>query len=331
MRPRSIVSTTVLLAGVAASASIAAVATGATSSSTDGRITYDRKTASDRAFTYTANTDGANPKRLLRSSPSGYPRWSPDGRSVAVLTACTDGSENCAFTIVNADTGRIRQVKTRDPGLAIGCVVWSPSAKRFACEGFGEPDRARNGIYTIRTSDGGGLRRVTSNPRGYDAPGDYSPRGTHLVFARYYGQDERPVGLFVVKSGGGPVRRITPLGTLHSSSGDWSPSGNKILFAQRVNPRRYDSLWVMRRDGSGLREIRLQGVPPCGGPLSNGRGCIHPRWSPDGRKIIFGIVTFDGSREIATVYIANADGSGVVQVTSRGQWEDEHPDWGRAP
>ena len=331
MQRRSIVGATVLLAGVAASASIAAIATGVTSSSADGRIAFARVTnpGSDETFTYTANTDGSNVKRLFSSGPSGEPRWSPDGRRVAILAACTDGSENCAFTIVNASTGAIHQEKMRDPKLFIGCIVWSPNGRRFACQGFGEPDRARNGIYTLRTSDGGGLQRVTSNPQGFDAPGDYSPRGTHMVFARYFGRDERPGGLFVVKSGGGPVRRITPRGTLHQSPGDWSPSGNKILFSQRVNPRRYNSLWVMRRDGSGLREIRLQGAPPCGGPLSSsaGRGCIHPRWSPDGRKIIFGIVTFDGSREIENVYIANADGSGVVQVTRGGQ--DEAPDWGR--
>jgi Tol biopolymer transport system component len=118
---------------------------------------------SDETFTYVANADGSNLKRLFSSGPSGTPRWSPDGRRVPVLAGCTDGSENCAFTIVDADTGRIRQVKMRDPGVFTGCVVWSPDAKRFACEGFGEPDSTRNGIYTLRTSDGGGLLRITRN------------------------------------------------------------------------------------------------------------------------------------------------------------------------
>lgn len=333
MRPWQIVGTTVLLTGVAASASIAAVATGVTSSNADGRIAFARVTnpGSDETFTYTAKTDGSNVKRLFSSGPSGEPRWSPDGRRVAILAGCTDGSENCAFTIVNASTGAIHQEKMRDPKLFIGCIVWSPNGRRFACEGFGEPDRARNGIYTLRTSDGGGLQRVTSNPRGYDAPGDYSPRGTHMVFARYYGRDERPVGLFVVKSGGGPVRRITPRGTLHTSPGDWSPSGNKILFARRVNPRRYNSLWVVRRDGSGLREIRLQAQPACGGPISDpdSRGCIHPRWSPDGKKIIFSIFTATATGEVENVYTVNADGTGLTQVTHGGA-ADGTPDWGRA-
>jgi hypothetical protein len=120
--------------------------------------------------------------------------------------ACTDGSENCAFTIVDADTGRIRQVKMRDRGLFTGCIVWSPDSTRFACEGFGEPDSTRNGIYSLRTSDGGGLLRVTRNTDGYDQPGDYSPRGAHIVFARF-DTDDRPLGLFVVRTNGGQITR----------------------------------------------------------------------------------------------------------------------------
>jgi Tol biopolymer transport system component len=320
-----------LLASFAASAFVVAVATGYTSSGTDGRIAFAREVppGSDETFTYTANSDGTNLKRLFTNGPSGEPRWSPDGRRVAVLAGCTDGSENCAFTIVDADTRRIRQVKMRDPGLMTGCTVWSPDGRRFACEGFGEPDATRNGIYTLRTSDGGELVRVTTNHQGFDTPGDYSPRGTHLVFARF-GKDDRPLGLFVVRSIGGEVRRITPPGTIHSSPGDWSPSGNRIIFARRVNTHRHNSLWVVRSDGSGLRELRLQGAPPCGGSISSStaRTCIHPRWSPDGRKIIFGIVRRKGGGgEIENVYIANADGTGVTQITRGGG--DEAPDWGR--
>jgi Tol biopolymer transport system component len=187
----------------------------------------------------------------------------------------------------------------------------------------------RNGIYTLRTSDGGGLVRVTRNTRGYDQPGDYSPRGTHLVFARF-GKDEKPLGLFIVRTNGRQLRRIAPASP-QLSPGDWSPSGNRILFARRVNAQTHNSLWVVRADGSGLREIRLQGVPRCGGQFSTpgARGCIHPRWSPDGTKIIFDIATPTSAGEVENIYIADADGSGVTQVT-RGSWEDDAPDWGRA-
>ena len=100
--------------------------------------------------------------------------------------------------------------------------------------------------------------------------------------------------------------------------------------ARRVNAQVHNSLWVVHPNGSGLHEIELQGVPPCGGLLSTPgtRGCIHPRWSPDGTKIVFDVATQGGGGEVESIYIANADGSGVTQVT-RGGWEDDAPDWGR--
>jgi hypothetical protein len=98
-----------------------------------------------------------------------------------------------------------------------------------------------------------------------------------------------------------------------------------------------NSLWVVHADGSGLHEIRVQGEPACGGPIAapTSRGCIHPRWSPDGKKIIFGSVTAtaDGGTEndgeTENIYAVNADGTGLTQVTPG--VEDETPDWGTHP
>ena len=72
-----------------------------------------------------------------------------------------------------------------DPDIETFCGgAWSPDGERLACEAYGVDDRGRNGIYSIRVSDGGGLTRITSNPGGEDIPGDYSPDGTRLVFFR---------------------------------------------------------------------------------------------------------------------------------------------------
>jgi Branched-chain amino acid transport system / permease component len=70
----------------------------------------------------------------------------------------------------------------------------------------------------------------------------------------------------------------------------------------------------------GLREIRLQAEPACGGPISDltSRGCIHSRWSPDGKKIIFSIFTATATGEVENVYTVSADGTGLTQVTHGG-------------
>ncbi len=163
-------------------------------------------------------------------------------------------------------------------------------------------------------------------------PGDYSPDGKRLVFARFVQEGEPPVGLYVVKTNSSGLGRITPPGTIVSSPGDWSPQGNRIVFARRVSADMRNSLWVIRSDGSGLHEIRLRARPACGGPISDpaSRACIHPRWSPDGKKIIFSIVTETATDELENIYTANADGTGLTQVTRRGG-TDGTPDWGTHP
>jgi Tol biopolymer transport system component len=320
-----------LLAGVSVLAAVAAMPADAKVPGPNGRIAFARfDPALDGTVTFTANPDGSHVEQLFSAGPSGEPRWSPDGSELAILAACTDGEENCALTIVNPDTGEFRQLKMSDPTLFTACIVWSPDGKRLACEGFGEPDSSRNGIYTIRSSDGGGLTRMTSSPRGYDMPGDYSPQGKRLVFARFDGNDD-PVGLYVVKTNGSHLRRITPPGTIVSSPGDWSPQGNAIVFARRVRADRRNSLWVVHSNGSGLREIRLQAEPACGGPISEptSRGCIHPRWSPDGTRIIFSIFTETATGESESIYTVKADGTGLTQVVHGGA--DGTSDWGTHP
>jgi dipeptidyl aminopeptidase/acylaminoacyl peptidase len=225
-----------LLAGLAGLAALTALPAGGKAPGPNGRIAFARFDAAlDGLVTYTANPDGSHVQRLFTGGHSEAPHWSPDGVQVAVLAACTDGEENCAFTIVDSDTGAFRQVKMLDPTLLTACIVWSPDSQRLAYEGLGEPDPSRNGIYTVRSSDGSGLTRMTSNPGGEDLPGDYSPQGERLVFARF-DQNEDPVGLYVVKTDGSQLRPITPPGTLISlsSPGDWSPQGNEILFARRT-------------------------------------------------------------------------------------------------
>jgi Tol biopolymer transport system component len=49
------------------------------------------------------------------------------------------------------------------------------------------------------------------------------------------------------------------------------------------------------------------------------------QWSPDGRKFVFAA----NSASASNIYVANADGTGLVQVTHDGHSDD--PSWGTHP
>ncbi len=246
---------------------------------------------------------------------------------MSIATACTDGTETCAATIVDPDSGTFRQLKWPDPTLETNCGIWSADGRRLACESFGVTDPSRNGIYTIRSSDGGGLTRITSDPGGDDNPGDYSPDGKRMVFVR--SNDSGPVGLFVVKLNGGGLRRITPPGfvTDGEQNPSWSPSGNHILFSARTDPDHRLAIWVVNADGSGLHQLPIS--PACGGAFSDPKSisCFQPGWSPDGTKIVFTRISANGTQE--NVCTVNADGSGLSQVTTSGG--ASQADWGPHP
>ena len=283
----------------------------------------------ENTLLYTVNPDGSHERQVL-PLPVQCPHWSPDGTRIVTCGLPPSG----ATTIINPDDGSYRTLPMPDPDhLFTACPLLSPDGSRLACGGFGEDrfenptDPSLNGIYTIRSSDGGGLTRMTSNPGGEDMAGEYSPNGKRLVFGRFNGNGEG-VGLYVTRTNGTHLRPIMPSGTIVTSGGDWSPQGNAIVFSRRVTAEMRQSLWVVHSDGSGLREIVGEGQPPCGRPIAEpgSRSCFNPRWSPDGTKIVFSIFS-DATGE--NVHTANADGTGVTQVTHGG--DDETPDWGTHP
>jgi Tol biopolymer transport system component len=129
----------------------------------------------------------------------------------------------------------LRALPSPDPSLEIYCGgSWSPDGKRISCGGFGVEDPGLNGIYTIRASDGGGLRRITSNPDGFDAPGNFSPDGERLVFTRFV--DDEPVGVLLTELDGSGLVQVSLPDLVDDTgfAGSWSPDGSQILFVGRA-------------------------------------------------------------------------------------------------
>jgi Tol biopolymer transport system component len=309
-----------LLACLAVLAALVAVPAAAKVPGANGRIAFAREdpTLGD-TVTYTANPDGSHMQPLLPGFTSGSPHWSPDGSEVVVNSSL--GVPCCNFlysaVIIDPDTGSSRTL-AMPANVGIFCSIWSPDATRLACVGD-NPDPSLNGIYTIRSSDGGGLTRITDAGGMTDVPIDYSPDGSRIVFGRVDPNDHHCTttsALFVVNVDGTGLQRITPWGFC-DDDGSWSPDGSEIAFEHR------GSLFVVRPDGSDLAKI------PLATSSLNRAGDVT--WSPDGTKIVFLLFirrspgTFEEG--IAT---ANADGSDVQQVTISPTFDHE-TDWGPHP
>jgi len=315
-----------LVAGLAALPALYAATATANPAGPNGQILFGRYDPNlDDTVLYTINPDGTHEQQVL---PFGRecPRWSPDGTRIAT---CGTPTFDDGATIIDPDTGSYREIPGPDPDLNTACYVWSPDAERLACESWSDSDPSRNGIYTIRISDGQGLTQMTSNPFGDDTPVDYSPNGKRLVFIRS-DADGNSQGLFVIKTNGTGLHRIAPAGVT-CCNGDWSSQGNNIVFSRHVTPDVHSSMWIVHSDGTGLREIPAHPAYGCGGPNSdpNAGGCFDPRWSPDGEQVVFG----NGSEDLGrNIYTVRPDGTGLHQVThGDASQSNESPDWGPHP
>jgi TolB protein len=151
-------------------------------------------------------------------------------------------------------------------------------------------------VWTI-DADGTDLTRLTNSPEP-DFDPSWSPDGTQIAFrSERSGEPE----IWIMNADGTGRRRLA-----EGLSPAWSPDGSLIAFAGRAG------LSVIGSDGTGRRV------------LPHTEGGEYPSWSPDGSRIAFNS-NLTGDH---VMYIAQADGSKVVDLSSVGEgWQvDWSPD-----
>jgi TolB protein len=158
-------------------------------------------------------------------------------------------------------------------------------------------------------ADGSGQTRLTNLPDGADKPA-WSPNGESIAFSTDRG--DRPDQIYIIKTDGTSLHRVTTVpGTCCPA---WSPDGKKIAFARGR---------IFTIDVDGGRELMLTHIG----------SDDHPAWSPDGKAIAFTrMPTNPWSQGFFhfQIYVMNADGSGVMQLTNNGA-ENRSPTWSRTP
>ena len=213
---------------------------------------------------YVMNADGSDLTRLTDVSAwDSYPRWSPDGRSIAFQSY---GDGNWEIYVVNADgTGRTRLT---DNPASDDSPSWSPSGRNIA---FNSDRDGSRDIY-VMSADGSDLTRLTDNPAA-DLYPSWSPNGRSIAFTS--GRDEHGFhNIYVMNADGSEQMRLTDTATWDWAP-RWSPDGRSLAFvSDRDDPDPNDdvhtwSIYVMNADGSGQTRLTDGSASDSG-----------PDWSP---------------------------------------------------
>jgi TolB protein len=178
---------------------------------------------------------------------------------------------------------------TKAPNSEERYPSWSPDGKRVVFTSNREDGKTSN-LYIV-DADGRNLRKLTNLSAGSVAYWvSWTADGKYVYFN---------------EGNSSMICRIKPDGTDFSQvtqgrDGNISPDGKKIVYTQKgVNGF---GVWTMDADGKNRKQVV---------PNESQIGGIAPVWSSDGKRI-----AYSGQvGEYAEIFICNADGSALQQLT----------------
>ncbi len=288
---------------------------------------------------YVAGADGSNPRLVasFKDMTVQHPRWSPDGRSIAVVGARGRAVSNIA--IVDVGTAQVRPLALDAKAGEVSSVVWSRDAtaviysRAESVEAVvGSParvfrhdvneDRAEaiawapnNALILDRLGSGelvfdarspsDNLREI---PLGQPATGaKWLTRGNSSDRQPVYSPDGKSIVFSSNRSGNLDLWRLLPdTGVVHritdDAAEDWDPgftADGRIIWSSGRSGNL--EIWMAEGDGSNARRISQDGFD-----------AENPVATPDGKWIVYN--SFHPEKR--GVWRVKTDGTGTTQIVS---------------
>jgi TolB protein len=203
-----------------------------------------------------------------------------------------------------------------------GGPAWSPDGTRIAFHtdrDATEADRFENHNIYVMDADGTNTVQVTDHAAGEFFP-DWSPDGTHLIFARQT-EDAFSRHLVIVDLATGEEQQLTDP-TSDADFPAWSPDGTKIAFSGRTSG---DCTWEGTDCNTAIFTINTDGTGTT--QLTDAPGIdSFPDWSPDGREIAFQTTRSDPTSGRWDIFVMSFDGMEVFPLTDY-HGVDQFPSW----
>jgi len=183
---------------------------------------------------YTIRPDGSGLKRVTEFGTSSGPRWSPDGRTITFGRSGSTEEVGVWFAHLSDSTF------TRF-GWVASPADWSPEGERIAYQNEDELWIAD----TSRTDS----TQLTDNGYAANRHPAWSPNGEWVAWTPLPPGDGQE--LRVMRSDGSGKQKLTDGGRDPS----WGPNSKRIVFSKRARNSDLTALWMIRRDGSDLRQL----------------------------------------------------------------------------
>jgi dipeptidyl aminopeptidase/acylaminoacyl peptidase len=266
--------------------------------SPDGKIvafvltTIDQKKNRRESAIWIVPADGsAAPRRFSAEGfSSNSPRWSPDGKTLAFLSARAadlPAGETPKSQIFLAPFGgggeAIALTKLKN---GVQSYQWSPEGPRIVIVGSSGP---MDGVTAVdRKSD---VRHYTHIQYKFNDTGWFDDKRRHL---------------WVVSVPGGDAKQITEGQDWNDTDPQWSPDGTRIAFVSDRTGKAYDDghntdVWVIPAAGGALTKISDHAFED-----------ENPRWSPDGKQILFTGQT--AVHQFPKLYVADSSGGAASHL-----------------